>query len=206
MKFITTILGLSLSGFAAAQISAAPIISAIAPNATECASDNDECRTAEQAAPWIALGMFQHGVFSTKEMAAVISLMAFESVEFQYKHNLFPGRPGQGTANMQMAKYNLLYAQSIPALKSKVAQYGDDVDKLSDGEKNKVLALVTPDQYNFASGPWFLATQCDKSVRDALVKDVDAGFKTYMEDCVGVEVTDDRLAYLERAKKAFHLS
>ncbi|KAK0384681.1 hypothetical protein NLU13_8767 [Sarocladium strictum] len=185
-----------------AQLSAVPIVEEIAPGSKQCTdASNKECRTAEQAAPFIASGMTRYGIYSVNEMAAVISLMAFESVDFKYKTNQVPGRPGQGTANMQMAAYNLKYAKSIDKVKGQVADI-NSVDGLSDDELNRIRSLVTPDEYNFASGPWFLTTQCEDSVRQELRANVDQGFAAYM-GCVGVEVSAERTAYLDRAKKAF---
>jgi hypothetical protein len=178
------------------------IVQQIAPKAANCA-DTKECRTAEQAAPFILKSLITYGLSSPAEMAGVISLMAFESVNFKYKHNVSPGRPGQGTANMQMANFNLKYAKSIDAIKDKVKIAC--VDGQSDAALNEMLALVQPDEYNFGSGPWFLATQCDKSVRDLLQQDADKGFAKYME-CVGVQVTPERSEYFTRAKQAFGLS
>ncbi|RFU73104.1 hypothetical protein TARUN_9146 [Trichoderma arundinaceum] len=194
---------LSLATLAAAQLPAAAIVKKIAPGAENCA-DTTECRTAEQAAPFIAQSMFDYKVFTTPEMAAIISLMAFESVDFKFKHNVSPGRPGQGTANMQMANFNLLYAQSIDSIKDQVSQF-TTTDGLSTDDLNHILSLVQPDEFNFASGAWFYTTQCDSSVKEALWADVDTGFQKYME-CVGVQVTDDRLAYFNRAKEAFGLN
>jgi hypothetical protein len=142
--------------------------------------------------------MQKYGITSTAEIAGVLSLMAFESVDFKYKHNVSPGRPGQGTANMQMFDYNLEYAQSIPELADQVAALGTIS---SDAQKNQLLALVTDDNYNFASGPWFYTTKC-ASARTQLETGSDAGFAAYMS-CVGVSVTDDRNAYWTRAKQAF---
>lgn len=197
----TTALFLSLAAYTTAQLSAAPIIEKIAPKSASCDGTSTECRTAAQAAPFIALGMWQYRIFSVKEMAAVVSLIAFESGDFKYKTNHFPGRPGQGTANMQMAKYNLMYAKQIDGVKDQVKGVSS-VDGLTDDELNAILALVTPDEYNFASGAWFLTTQCDKGVRELLNSDPDKGYQAYM-DCIGTEMTDDRLAYWSRAKDAF---
>lgn len=194
---------LALAGSALANLDAASIIKQIAPNSVSCAGATADCRTANQIAPHAAHAMAQYGLYSPKEMAAVLALMAFESADFKYKHNVYPGRPGQGTANMQMPNFNLKYAQSIPAVKCKVAGIGS-TDGLPAAKLNEILALVTPDEYNFGSGPWFLATQCPGSVRDALKGNVDEGFKQYMA-CVGVSVTSERLAYFDRAKQAFHL-
>lgn len=192
-----------LPGLCGAQLQAGPIIQKIAPGSASCDAAATECRTATQAAPFIVQGMADYKMFSVNEIAAVLSLMAFESVDFKYKHNVYPGRPGQGTANMQMAKYNLMYAKSLDDVKDKVSDV-NSVDGLSDDRLNEILALVTPDEHNFGSGPWFLATQCGQDVRDALKRDIDSGFDSYM-GCVGVTVTDERRAYLTRAKAAFGL-
>ena len=134
--------------------SAASLIAAIMPTANTCSGAQfaDECRTADQAAPFLIDAMQKYGVYSTGEIAAVLSLIGYESVDMKFKHNVSPGRPGQGTSNMQQINYNTLYAKSIPALAANLAAAGSD--------PNDILALVTPDEYNFGSGPWFLTTQC----------------------------------------------
>ncbi|KAH8676194.1 hypothetical protein BX600DRAFT_508369 [Xylariales sp. PMI_506] len=177
------------------------IILQIAPDSASC-SDTTECRTAAQAAPYLVDAMSQYGVTQVGAIAGVLSLMAFESVSFEYKHNVSPGRPGQGTANMQMFSYNQQYASSIPALASQVSALGSDVT--SDDGMNALLALVTPDEYNFGSGPWYLSTFCS-DIRDELNAGTDAGFSAYM-GCVGTTMTSDRQAFWDRAKTAFGLS
>ncbi|OTA05541.1 SSCRP protein [Trichoderma parareesei] len=203
MHFSTASVVLGLASLAAAQLPAVAIVQKIAPTATSCA-DSSECRTAEQAAPFIAKSMSDYGIYTTPEMAAIVSLMAFESVEFKYKHNVSPGRAGQGTANMQMAQFNLAYALSIPSLKAQVAQF-TTVDGLADADLNKILALVQPDEFNFASGAWYYKTYCEKTVQAAFWANVDDGFTKYMQ-CVGAAVTDDRLTYWNRAKEAFGIN
>ena len=177
------------------------IIEHIAPKSTSCADDT-ECRTADQLSSHVFNSMYRYQLFHPNQMAAVISLMAFESGDFEYKTNHFPGRPGQGTANMQMAKFNLAYAKSIRAVKDQVANV-TSVDGLPDAELNRIRGLVLDDKYNFGSGAWFLRTEC-QDVAKELAQDIDAGFEAYMA-CVGVEVGDERLAYLNRAKEAFGL-
>ncbi|CAM1508861.1 Fc.00g026000.m01.CDS01 [Cosmosporella sp. VM-42] len=202
MRFFTSGAILSLAVLTTGQLSAAPIVEKIAPKSTSCDAANEDCRTGEQAAPWIALGMWQYRIFSTKEMAAIISVIAFESGDFQYKHNLFPGRPGQGTSNMQMAEFNLAYAKQIPELKEKAAKY-DSTTGLSDDQLNEILSWVTPDEYNFASGAWYYSEHCDDSVSKLLNTNPDKGYEAYLTECIGTTVTDDRLAYWDRAKEAF---
>ncbi|KAF9888544.1 hypothetical protein FE257_008475 [Aspergillus nanangensis] len=73
-------------------------IEAIAPKSQSCgnADLSDECATSKQAVPAIARSFATYKVISPAEKAAVIGLMAFESVEFQYSRNHSPGVPGQG--------------------------------------------------------------------------------------------------------------
>ncbi|OAA50809.1 hypothetical protein BBO_00756 [Beauveria brongniartii RCEF 3172] len=177
----------------------------IAPGSKSCPETLPDCRTADQAAPFIFRSMSQYNLTSDNEIAAVIALMAFESGDFHYKRNAFPppGNPGQGTANMQSPAFNLLYAKSLDGVKEKVADV-KTVEGLKPKELDEILSLVQPDEYNFGSGPWFLVTQCPATVRDELKEDIDCGFEAYMA-CVGVEVTDPRKEYLTRAKEAFGL-
>ncbi|KAI1172403.1 hypothetical protein F4777DRAFT_590583 [Nemania sp. FL0916] len=208
MKFSSTLsAGLALAGMAVAAPlevrdgkSAAQIIGEIAPNSLTCA-DASECRTNVQAAPFLIDAMSKYGLKSSGQIAAVLSLTAFESVDYKYKHNISPGRPGQGTSNMQMIDFNVEYAQSIDELKTQVGAIGSTA---TDDAKNKVLALVTDDKYNFGSGPWFLTTKCPPDVVSGLTAGTDAAFNAYMS-CVGVTVTPDRMAYWTRAKAAFGL-
>lgn len=177
----------------------ADIVLQVAPSSSSCA-DTTSCRTAAQVAPLLNDAAARYKL--TKGQAAgVLALEAFESVDFQYKQNISPGRPGQGTANMQMYDFNLKYAQSIPALQQQAAAF---TAASGDAQKNELLALVTDDQYNFASGPWFLTTQCSADVQAALSTGSDAGFNSYM-GCVGVTVDGDRLAKWQKAKTAFGL-
>ncbi|KAI1185945.1 hypothetical protein F5B17DRAFT_405859 [Nemania serpens] len=199
--------GLALAGLTAAvplatrqAKTAADIIGEISPNSLTCA-DAAECRTNVQVAPFFVKAMSQYGLGSPGQIAAVLALTAFESVDYKYKHNISPGRPGQGTSNMQMINYNTEYAQSIPELKDKVAAIGAAT---TPDAQNQILALVTDDQYNFGSGPWFLKNKCTPDVVAGLEKGTDDAFAAYMA-CVGVTVTGERSAYWSRAKTAFGL-
>jgi hypothetical protein len=176
--------------------SAASIIKATMPTSDSCAGAQfpAECRTADQAAPFLIAAMQKYNLCSPGEIAGVLALMGFESVDMKFAHNVSPGRPGQGTFAMFMPNFVLAYAKSSPELADKAAAVAAD--------PVAVLALVMPDQYNFGAAPWFLATQCSDAVRSQLQTSPDAGFQAYM-GCVGVSATDDRLAYWNRAKAAF---
>lgn len=182
-------------------------ILAIAPTSNTCsgAPVPDQCATNAQAAPYLISAMAKYEIFSVPEIAAVLSVVAFESGDFKYNTNVYPGRPGQGTRNMQMANYNLLYAKSIPALSSKLSAIttASTTSGLSDDQLNQIRALVLPDEYSWASAAWFLTTNC-ASIRPALQAGGQAGFEAYM-GCLGVTATSDRLAYWTRANAAFSL-
>lgn len=182
------------------------ILLSIAPSSNTCAGAPfpSECATASQAAPYLITAMQTYNIYSAPEIAAILSLIAFETGEFKYNINHYPGRPGQGTRNMQMLTYNLKYANSVPELQPKVTAItgGAAASVLSDTQMNEVLALVTPDQYTWASAAWFVATQCSDSVRSAMQAGGLAGFSAYMT-CVGATPTSDRVAYWNKAAAAF---
>ncbi|KAJ5358425.1 uncharacterized protein N7496_010838 [Penicillium cataractarum] len=193
---LTTAHPLTKTKFKTESITESQILT-IAPTSNTCedAPAAGECATAKTAATNIAKSFDQYGVTSKAEQAAVISLMAFESLDFKYNKNHFPGVAGQGTRNMQSPTYNSKYASSIPALADKLPSVqnspADLLDLLRDNEV-----------YDFGSGAWFLTTQCTADVRSALQKGDQAGWQGYITGCVGTTVTDDRKAYWERAVKA----
>jgi hypothetical protein len=193
-----------------AGTSAASMLLIIAPTSGSCdnAPAPGECATNGEAAPYLITAMSQYNITSPQEIAALLSLIAFESGDFKYNTNHYPapGRPGQGTRNMQMANYNLLYARSIPALTSQLNAIttSTSTSGLSDDQLNAVRALVLPDEYTWASAAWFLTTQCASS-RAAIQAGGQAGYNAYLS-CVGTSATTDRLAYWTRANTALGIS
>ncbi|RYP42793.1 hypothetical protein DL768_010229 [Monosporascus sp. mg162] len=186
---------------------AAEIIAQIAPETVSCdLAETPDCRTNVEIAPHMVRSFQRYGVASAGEIAGVIALTAFESGDYKYKRNLFPGRPGQGTANMQMFPFNLEYARTFDQLTEQVAALEpiSEVEGEDDDKKNQLLDLVIPDERNFGSGAWFLTAKCTSEVRDQLKTGTDAGFAAYM-GCIGVEVTPERDAYWQRAKQALNL-
>jgi hypothetical protein len=190
--------------------SAAEMLLVIAPASGSCsgASAANECATNIDAAPFLIKAMVDYGITSPPEIAAVLSLIAYEAGDFKYNINHYPapGRPGQGTRNMQMPNYNLMYARSIPALASKLSAIttATSTSGLSDDQLNAIRALVLPDNYSWASAVWFLTSQC-ASTRPALQAGGQAGYAAYLS-CVGTGATADRLAYWTRANTALGIS
>jgi hypothetical protein len=74
-------------------------MTAIAPTSNTCddAPAKGECATAKQAAKFTSQSFNTYKVTSKAEQAAVISLMAFETDDFKYNKNHFPGVAGQGS-------------------------------------------------------------------------------------------------------------
>ena len=123
-------------------------------------------------------------------------MMAFETGDFKYNVNIFPGRPGQGTRNMQSAKFNEQYAQSIPALSAKVAA------AKGTSNPNAIRDLLTAnDDLDFGSAAWFLKTQCAPDVIKGLASGTLAGWQAYVKVCVDTDPIP-RQAHYERAMKA----
>lgn len=86
---------------------AADMVRAISPASASCdgAPYPLECRTAEEAAPAIELSFQSYGINTAGEAAAVLSTIAFESGNFKYQNNHFPGNPGQGS--MYLKPWNI---------------------------------------------------------------------------------------------------
>ena len=170
----------------------------IAPASSSCANAPiaSQCRTANQAARAIQASFDKYNITNINEKAALISLMAYETGSFKYHENVFPGRPGQGTRNMQMIGYNVLYAESVPGLAAKLkriagASSGIDAADLSVEQMDAVRDLLTADDVlDFGSAAWFLSTQCDSIVRDALQTEGVSGWMQYITQCVGTAVAD----------------
>ncbi|OJJ52628.1 hypothetical protein ASPSYDRAFT_164401 [Aspergillus sydowii CBS 593.65] len=174
-------------------------IETVAPKSSSCANPDkvapEECATAAQAAPALTTAFKKYGVTSKAEQAAVLGLIAFESGEFRFSRNHFPGVEGQGTRNMQSPDFNKKYAASIDALKEKFEEVKD--------QPGKVLDLLLEDPaVDFGSGAWFLTTQCDDSVREKLQSGNEEGWKGYIVDCVGTEANSERKGYWTAAVKA----
>jgi len=173
-----------------ATASSSSILKAVlsaAPGAASCAGAPfpDECRTADQAAPHISNAFSKYGITTPAEQAALIALMLYESGEFKYNKNHFPGVPGQGTRNMQSPTFNSKYATDLFGAQA-VTQAGSPT---------AVLNLVLGDAESFASAAWFVTTQCSATFRQGLQAGTQQGWESYLTNCIGTTVNADRNAY-----------
>ena len=169
-------------------------LEAIVPSSLSCsgAPYPTECRTASEALPHILQSFKSYDVTSAGAQAAILSTIAFESGDFKYQKNYFPGNPGQGTRNMQSAAFNLEYAQSIASLSNRIT------DAEAAGPNGIRDLLITSDDWDFGSAAWFLTTQCGEDVKDQLAQGGDAGFSAYL-GCIGTTETEERQEYWSRA-------
>ena len=167
----------------------------IAPTSNTCdgAPFASECVTASQAVEPLVSSFNQYGITTAGEQAALLSWMAFESGDFKYNKNHYPGTPGQGTRCMLSPTFVKQYVSSIPALSNKTASATDPA---------AVLQLVEPDEFSFGSAAWFLSTQCSQDVRSRLQAGTAAGWEAFVTGCVQTTVTDARKAYWTRATAA----
>lgn len=164
---------------------------AISPKSATCQGGQyaTECQTAAQAAGPISASFATYGITTPGAAAAVIATMAFESGDFMYNIHHFPSpNPGQGTRNMQSNKYNLEFAQSIPALATALPAAEA---KGPDG----VLALLNHyTDFDFGSAAWFLKTQCSADIMTGLASGTTAAYNAYV-GCIGTTPSDARTAY-----------
>jgi hypothetical protein len=167
------------------------------PSSASCsgAPYADECKTADQAAPFIAAAFSKYKITSKGAQAANLALMAIESGEFKYSKSHFPapGTPGKGTRNMQSPDFNSKYATAL---------YGASKVQAA-GSPDAILALVNDDADSFASASWFLATNCP-SVLKQFETDVAGAWTAYIgSGCIGTTDSTQRENYWTAAKKAF---
>ncbi|KAH7076933.1 hypothetical protein BKA63DRAFT_292604 [Paraphoma chrysanthemicola] len=174
---------------------------AIAPATASCtgAKFPEECADATTAAAAINKSFSTYGITSTGEQAALVAYMIFESGDFKYSKNHFPGRPGQGTRMMAMPPFVAKYATAVAGANAvaKAQAVGGDAGL------NAVLALVnSDDEKSFGSAAWFLSTECTADVRAGLKAETTDGWHAFLTECVGTTVAPERDTPWVAAKQA----
>lgn len=100
---------------------------------------------------------------------------------------------------MQSPDYNLKYAQYLSTVCTNCGISKEAVQKAQSQGPEQVLALVNTDEWSFGSAAWFLATQCDGSIRQGLREGSEAGWESYLSSCVGTTATEERMAIWRKA-------
>ncbi|KAI5837007.1 hypothetical protein DFP73DRAFT_569564 [Morchella snyderi] len=178
---------------------------AIAPNSADCskASFPDECTNATVATEQLNIAFKAYKVWSLGPKAALASLIAFESGDFVYNFNHFPGRPGQGTKAMLMFKWIYKFAlwsgfnEEVSDIVGKPAESVTEAETatFSNDTMNAIRALVLPVNLTFKAAPWYLVKQCKREHYEGLITDGYEGFKNYIELCIEAgDITEDRTA------------
>lgn len=189
----------------------------IAPKSETCAGAKfpEECSTADDAVAPLNAAFAQYEITNPWEITAVLSLIIFETEGFKFAKNHFPGRPGQGTRNMQMWNYNWEYVLSITAsddvaLSTAVgnqdkAAISADPDAVSDDIKNKVLDLLLQEpEAAWSSGAWYLKTHCAEA-RPTIQKGGAAALSAYLA-CVKTPPAELRMTSFQDTAAALGLT
>ncbi|RDA93980.1 hypothetical protein CP533_4968 [Ophiocordyceps camponoti-saundersi (nom. inval.)] len=195
----------TLTPLTAATPNLSSTILKIDPSTSTC-STKGECRTASQAASHLLPSFQRHGVECKQEAACLTALILFETDHLRYQHNVFPGRVGQGTANMQMCGFNVEYASSDPELKTCFPDVVPQGAQPSEDQCRRALkCILERDDKSFDTPAWFLKNKCDKPlVRRKLREGGIAGCAAYLKECVGVDGSDSQRAAVNgMAYKAF---
>lgn len=179
---------------------------AVAPSSNTCSGAQfpDECATASDAVANINKAFAKHGITTPGEAASLLSIMAFESGDFKFNINHFPGRPGQGTKAMLMVNFIVTYAQTFGSTDNIAPGLSEsNIDSQSDDVKNKVRAVVLDNERSFGAAAWFYNTKCSDEVKKGLRKAASTeAWEAYITQCVGTTVTDDRKAGFIKAAAA----
>ncbi|EOA86347.1 hypothetical protein ACJQWK_06064 [Exserohilum turcicum] len=170
-------------GSNAGGLTAATLVT-IAPKTQSCSGADfpEECADATKAAAALNKAFATYKITAKGEQAAIVAYELFESGDFKYKKNHFPGRPGQGTRMMAMPPFIEKYATSVAgadAVQQAKAKGGD-------AGLVAVLDLVnSDDEKSFGSAAWFVSTQCSADVRAGLAAATEDGWTKFLTDCVG---------------------
>ncbi|KAJ2016579.1 hypothetical protein GGI03_005153 [Coemansia sp. RSA 2337] len=162
-------------------------------------STPDECAPNSRAVKAINAAISKYGVTQRGEIVALISLMAYESANWQYNVNHFPGRPGQGTRAMLMYNFIEQYAQALYPSEATLA-VGSSTEAL-----NNVRALVLNDNDSFGSAFWYLVNKASgyHAKADKLRSGNADDFKDYIVNGVGAGWDDTRHTIWETVNSAF---
>ena len=176
------------------------MILAVMPSAASCAGAPfaGECATAGQAVQPLLTSFGTYQITSKGAQAAIVALIAYESGELKYNHNHFPapGRPGQGTRNMQMADNNAAYGAAVLGAADTAGKDAEDV----------LTELRANPTYDFGSAAWYLSTKCP-AVLQQFATDPAGAWPAYLGSaCVGTTDNPQRDAYWTKAMAAFNVS
>lgn len=189
------------------SISEASLIK-VAPSTASCSGADfpAECATASTAQTALQASFKDYEIVTFHTQAALVSLMLYESGDFKYNKNHWPGTPGQGTRNMMSPTFVQEYAEWLAVHMPKKS--GITAANLATAKASgpaAVLELVNKKPENqFGSAAWYMIEKCPQSVRDGLAAGTQEGWSTYITSCVGTTLTADRTAIYEKVMALGH--
>ncbi|OAL55800.1 hypothetical protein IQ07DRAFT_178956 [Pyrenochaeta sp. DS3sAY3a] len=163
----------------------------ISPATASCSGADfpEECADAPTIVDALNKAFETYKITSVGEQAAIVAYELFESGNYKYKKNHFPGRPGQGTRMMAMPPFVEKYATALAgadAVATAKAQGGD-------AGLVAVLDLVNDtEEKSSGSAPWFVSTQCTEAVRAGLAAESVDGWHAFLTECVGTTLAEER--------------
>ncbi|KAJ4342978.1 hypothetical protein N0V87_000696 [Didymella glomerata] len=163
----------------------------IAPETGSCsgAPFPEECADATTAATALNKSFDTYGIKTAGEKAALVAYTLFESGNYKYSKNHFPGRPGQGTRMMAMPPFVAKYATAVAGADAvaTASAAGGDAGLVA------VLALVnSDDEKSFGSAAWFYSTQCTEDVKAGVAAETVEGWHNFLTACVGTTLDETR--------------
>ncbi|KAJ8112215.1 hypothetical protein OPT61_g5371 [Boeremia exigua] len=169
----------------------ADLLVQIAPETASCsgAPFPEECADAATAATALNKSFATYGIKTAGEKAALVAYTLFESGNYKYSKNHFPGRPGQGTRMMAMPPFIAKYATAIAGADA----YATASAAGGDAGLNAVLALVNgDDETSFGSAAWFYSTECSADVKAGVAAGTVEGWHNFLTACVGTTLDPTR--------------
>ncbi|KAJ2090747.1 hypothetical protein IW138_002365 [Coemansia sp. RSA 986] len=161
------------------------------------------CATNPQALSSINKAIAKYEVTEKGEIAALIALMAYESGDWLYNYNVYPGRPGQGTRAMLMFNFIVEYAANLhPDSTKQILESGPMSDIIMDD----VLRLVLNNDDSFGAAFWYLINKAPTYHNNPNKLRVGnlADFQDYVTNGVGATWDDSRKAAWDKTNAALN--
>jgi hypothetical protein len=160
----------------------------MAPATASCAGAPfpEECADATAAAAALNASFKKYNIATIGEQAALIGYTLFESGDYKYSKNHYPGTPGQGTRMMALPQSIAQYAAALvgPSAVTTAAASGGDV---------ATLALVNADdETSFGAAAWFYSSKCSDDVKAGIKAQTVDGWHAFLTQCVGTQAVTER--------------
>ncbi|MCJ1324529.1 hypothetical protein MMC10_001191 [Thelotrema lepadinum] len=173
------------------------VLAQVAPKSNSCtralANETAECATASSASIPFLKSLLQYNLTTKNQVAAIVSLVAFETGEFLYDYHHFPAsQPGWCTRAMMMPDNVVLYAKSLPNLPANLAtlKTATNASSVSNSTLDDMCHYLTSDPVlDFGAPSWYLTSVCSPDIQSGLKTGGQTEWAAYMKLCVGVDTS-----------------